>query len=273
MVNVYVVWLLREILFLFFFLIVLGKERKRLGLIIYFFFQSVMSLFLFLRIFLVLNKSVFLLLTAKLGLFPFFYWIVVARVKVGFFGNIFILGLQKLSVFWLLWLFIFVNFRLVYFMIYLRIFFVVVRLVIISDLWLLLVYSSIANTGMIMIRVYGSSYFIIMVLYLAVVVGLILYIRISRSYIEVLLVVYLFLVVPPFLLFFIKYGIRFRIDFNLKLGLIVFIFDVLVLLYYFRFIFIKFLLMDLGFLIYGLNLFLVILILVLRNCVTMVIFY
>jgi len=59
----------------------------------------VVSLFLFLFFFFFLKKILVLLLLAKLGLFPFFYWMVVVRIKVGLIANVFILGLQKVSVF------------------------------------------------------------------------------------------------------------------------------------------------------------------------------
>jgi len=78
---------------------VINNENKSLGLIIYFFFQRIVSLILFIVIILSLDKIIFLLLSAKLGLFPFFYWIVIVRVKIGLLGNIFILRLQKVSVF------------------------------------------------------------------------------------------------------------------------------------------------------------------------------
>lgn len=86
-------------MFLFFLLVILTKENKRIGLIIYFFFQRVVSLFLFVAILISFEKLVLLFLSAKLGLFPFFYWIVIVRVKVGFLGNLFVLRFQKVAVF------------------------------------------------------------------------------------------------------------------------------------------------------------------------------
>ncbi len=172
-----------------------------------------------------------------------------------------------------MWLLLQVSFRFVYFLVYRRIFFVIINLLIVSDLWLLLVYSSIANTGIIILRVYGSNYLFIVFLYLLVIFGIIYFLKNSESYMEVLVVVFFFLVIPPFLLFFIKFYIILRMDFILKAGFFLAVFDVLVLLYYFRLIFMKFLLIDLGILIYIINLLLLILILVFRNCVTMIIFY
>ena len=159
--NYYMVWLIIEIMFLFFLLWVLRNENKRVGLIIYYFFQSVLSIILFIRIVFALDYLVFFLLIAKLGLFPFFYWVVVVRIKIGLFGNIFVLRLQKIRVFWLLWLV--GKFRLVLLisLVYCRIIFVVFSLLLVRDLWLLLVYSSIANTGILLIRVVGSNYIFI----------------------------------------------------------------------------------------------------------------
>ena len=271
--NVYIIWLLIELLFLFFLLIVINNERKNVGLIIYFFFQSVASLILFIVLVFSFEKLIFLLLRAKLGLFPFFYWIVVVRVKVGLIGNLFILRLQKIRVFWLFWLLLNSSFSFLYIFVYRRIFFVVVNLLLISDLWLLIVYSSIANTGMILLRVYGSHYIIIVFLYLRVIAIIIYSVIKVDSYIELLLIIFFFIVIPPFLLFFIKLYVILRIDFFIKIGFFLFIFDALILFYYFSLVFIKFLLIDLGIFIYLINLFLLVIILLFRNCVTMIFFY
>ena len=271
--NVYIIWLLIELLFLFFLLIVINNERKNVGLIIYFFFQSVASLILFIVLVFSFEKLIFLLLRAKLGLFPFFYWIVVVRVKVGLIGNLFILRLQKIRVFWLFWLLLNSSFSFLYIFVYRRIFFVVVNLLLISDLWLLIVYSSIANTGMILLRVYGSHYIIIVFLYLRVIAIIIYSVIKVDSYIELLLIIFFFIVIPPFLLFFIKLYVILRIDFFIKIGFFLFIFDALILFYYFSLVFIKFLLIDLGIFIYLINLFLLLIILLFRNCVTMIFFY
>lgn len=271
--NVYIIWLLIELLFLFFLLIVINNERKNVGLIIYFFFQSVASLILFIVLVFSFEKLIFLLLRAKLGLFPFFYWIVVVRVKVGLTGNLFILRLQKIRVFWLFWLLLNSSFSFLYIFVYRRIFFVVVNLLLISDLWLLIVYSSIANTGMILLRVYGSHYIVIVFLYLRVIARIIYSVIKVDRYIELLLIIFFFIVIPPFLLFFIKLYVILRIDFFIKIGFFLFIFDALILFYYFSLVFIKFLLIDLGIFIYLINLFLLVIILLFRNCVTMILFY
>jgi hypothetical protein len=271
--NVFVIWFIIELIFIFFLLIIINIEIKRVGLIIYFFFQRVISLCLFIVIIFSFEKLIFLLLSAKLGLFPFFYWMIVVRVKVGIIGNLFILRLQKIRVFWLLWLLMKTNLGFIYLFVYASIFFVIVNLLIIRDLWLLLVYSSIANTGMIMLRVYGSNYIYVILLYLSVIFCIIyLIIKIDR-YLELLLLVFFFIVIPPFLLFFIKFYIILSLDFMLKLGFFLALFDVFVLLYYFSIIFIKFLLIDLSILIYLINLFLLLLMLIFRNCVAMIVFY
>ena len=272
-VNNYIVWLIIELIFLYFLLIILNYEVKRVGLIIYFFFQSVMSLFLFIRIVYFWDKIIFILLIAKLGIFPFFYWIVVVSLKVGLWGNVFVLGLQKISVFWLIWLLLNVKFRFLYFCVYLRVFFVIFSLFYVVDLWLLLVYSSIANSGILLLRVRGSRYIYRFILYLCVIIIIIFLLRSRVRYNELLLFVFFFLVIPPFILFFIKFYIIISLEFMIKLGFIIFIFDVLVLLYYFSLIFMKFILVEVRVLIYFINLLILVLILIIRNCVAMIIFY
>jgi hypothetical protein len=136
-----------------------------------------------------------------------------------------------------------------------------------------LVYSSIANTGIIILRVYGTQYIFVVLLYLGVILGIVYLIKNIDSYREILLVVFFFIVIPPFLLFFIKFYVIVSLDYMIKLGFFLAIFDVLVLLYYFRLVFIKFLLMELGVLIYIINLFLILIIVLIRNCVAMIIFY
>lgn len=271
--NVYLIWLLMEIMLLFFFLVVLLYEVKRVGLVVYYFFQSVISLFLLIAIFFSFDKLIFFLLVAKLGLFPFFYWVVVVRVKVGLVGNIFVLRLQKISIFWLLWLVINCSLSLLYFLVYRRIFFVVVNLLIVRDLWLLVVYSSIANTGMILIGIFGSHYLFLILLYLSVILRIIYLVYKFDSYMELLAIVFFFLVVPPFILFIIKLYIIISLDMALKLAFFLVIFDVFVLLYYFRLVFMKFMLIELGVLIYMINMLVLVCLVFLRNCVTMIVFY
>lgn len=270
--NVYIVWLLIELMFLFFFIIVLSRESKRFGLVIYYFFQSVMSLILFIAIFFLLDKFVFLVLLAKLGLFPFFYWVVVVSVKVGFQANMFVLSFQKVGVFWMVWLVMNCSLSLVYFLVYSRIFFVIINLVIVRDLWLSIVYSSIANTGMILISVVGSQYVCLIMLYLGVIFSIIYLARKVDSYMEFMLLVFLFLVIPPFILFFIKFYVILSLDVVLKVAFFLAIFDVLVLLYYFRLVFIKFILVEAGGLVYRINLLMLVCVLLFRNCVTLIVF-
>jgi len=270
--NVYVIWLIIELLFIFFLLIILSYENKSVGLIIYFFFQSVVSLLLFRVIFFNLDKIIFLLLSAKLGLFPFFYWIVVVRIKIGFLANLFVLRLQKITVFWIFWLLYNISLVFLLMFVYLSIFFIIFNLLFIRDLWLLIVYSSIANTGMIILAVFGSYYIYVVFLYLGLILLIINFVIKLDSYIELLLLVFFFIVVPPFILFFIKFYIILRIEFILKLSFFLAFFDVFVLLYHFSLIFIKFLLIESGVLIYFINIIILILFIVFRNCVTMIIF-
>ena len=224
-------------------------------------------------VFFCLEKLIILFLTAKLGLFPFFYWIVVVSIKIGLIGNLFVLRLQKIRVFWFLWLVVKSSLLFIYLLVYTRIFFVIINLLMIRDLWLLLVYSSIANTGIIILRVFGSYYIFVVFLYLFVIFIIVYIIMKLDNYMELLLVVFFFMVIPPFILFFMKFYIILRIDFVLKIAFFLVIFDVLVLLYYFSLVFIKFLLIEVGVLIYIMNLMLIFIILVIRNCVAMIIFY
>lgn len=271
--NIYIVWFFIEIIFIFFLLSVLTKDNKSYGLVIYYFFQSIISLFLFICIFLILDSIIFYIICAKLGLFPFFYWIIVVRVKIGYYGNYFVLALQKLPVFWIFWLINNYTTLLLLLICYLRIIFVLINLLLISDLWLLLIYSSIANSGFLLISVLGSHYFVSIFLYLIIVFSIIYYIQVSDSYYDIILVVFMFLVIPPFILFYIKYFIVLSIDFNLKLLFFIFFLDVLILFYYFTIIFIKFFIIENRILIYFINFIILFIILFFRNCVTLIVFY
>ena len=197
---------------------------------------------------------------------------VVVRIKVSMLANLFVLRLQKISVFWLIWLLISSSLRFVYLFVYSGLFFVVIILIIIRDLWLLVVYSSISNTGIILLRVFGSNYMRIVFLYLAVIFIIIYLSKKIESHMELLLLVFFFLVIPPFILFFIKFYVVLSLDFIIKLAFFLIVFDVLILIYYFSLIFMKFLIIEVGILIYFINLFLIFIILVLRNCVAMIIF-
>lgn len=272
-INFYVVWFLIEIIFLFFLLYIIRVELKRVGLIVYYFFQSFLSLLLFIAVFIIISKIIFIILSAKLGLFPFFYWVIVVSMKVGILGNIFILALQKLPVFWLFWLLNNSFVVLLFLFCYLGILFVVINLSLVVDLWILLVYSSIANTGLLLVRRIGSYYIINIFLYLRVIRFIIFLILRRNNYFELLLIVLLFLVIPPFILFFIKLFIVFSIERLLKLSFFIFVFDVFILFYYFTFLFIKFILFDSSILIYFINFLVLLRILFFRNCVTLIIFY
>jgi hypothetical protein len=166
-----------------------------------------------------------------------------------------------------------VSLRIIYFLVYLRVFFVIFNLLMVRDLWLLIVYSSVANTAIIILRVYGINFLFIVRLYLRVIFVIILMIKYVDSYIELLLVVFFFIVIPPFVLFFMKFYVIVRLESIIKIAFILAVFDVLVLFYYFRLVFIKFMLIEVGVLIYIINLILVLIILLLRNCVAMIIFY
>ena len=260
-------------IFLFFLIYIIRLENKSVGLIVYYFFQSFLSLILFIVVYLMLQKLIFLILCAKLGLFPFFYWVIVVTIKLGVVGNIFVLSFQKIPVFWLFWLLSDYSLTLLFLFCYLGIIFVFVNLSLVVDFWLLLVYSSIANTGIILLSVLGSHYLYLIGVYLIIVTLIIFLFFNSDNYFELLLVVLLFFVVPPFILFFIKYYIVLRIDIFLKISFYIFFFDVFILFYYFTFMFIKFILFDRRILIYFLNILVLLRILLFRNCVTLNFFY
>ena len=272
-VNFYVVWFIIEIIFLFFLLYIVRVETKRAGLIIYYFFQSFLSLFLFIVVFFMIKKLTFLILCAKLGLFPFFYWVILVSRKLGSYGNIFVLSLQKIPVFWLFWLVGEVSLLLLFLCCYGGLLFVTVALSLVRDLWLLLVYSSIANTGILLLARLGNYYFMRVTIYLRVVVSIIYLIAKRNNYQEILLVALMFLVIPPFVLFFIKLFIMLSIESLIKLRFFIFMFDVFILFYYFTFIFIKFILFERRILIYFINYILILGVLLLRNCVTLIVFH
>lgn len=151
--------------------------------------------------------------------------------------------------------------------------FVVISLLRVSDLWLLLVYSSIARSGIILFGLLGINYFFSILLYLGVVCLIIWVIKRRRSLDLVAIIVFLFLVVPPFILFFIKFFLIIRMDLVMKVILFFTMLDVVMLLYYFRLVFIKFMLMEIRFLVYFIRITILLLILMFRNCVAMVVFY
>lgn len=271
--NVYVIWLLIELAFIFFLLFIINNEAKNTALVIYFFFQRFCSLILFILLFYDQLALIFTLLIAKLGLFPFFYWLILVSIKVRLLANFFILIFQKLPSLWLFWLIVNIPILLVYFVVYLNLFFVMINLIICSDLWLLLIYSSISNTRLLIINVYGSYYFVSIFIYLCLLFSILRLLWHTSRNNEILIVLFFFLTVPPFFLFFIKLAIISSLEFSLKLIIYIFIFDVLILLYYFRLIFTKFILFDNRFTIYIINFLTLMVLVISRNCVTLVIFY
>ena len=219
-----------------------------------------------------MSQIVFLILIAKLGIFPFFYWMVVVSLKIRFLGNIFVLSLQKLRVFWLLWLLNNISFSYLYLFGYLRLFFVIFSLMRVVDFWLFLVLTSIANTSLILIRILGFNYFNVIFLYLFIIVIIIYYFFSADSLVEIAFIVFFFIVVPPFLLFFLKFYVVYSLDFFLKIGFFFSLFDVFILFYYFSFVFIKFILIDLSIIFYFINFLWLIVLLLYRNYVAMIIF-
>lgn len=270
--NVYLVWFFIEVRFVLFILIGLRFNSKNFGLIIYYFFQRVISLFLFIFFILMLDNMIFFIFLAKLGVFPFFYWMVVSSLKVDLNANLFILVLQKFSVFWLFWLMNNVSLIVLFFFSYLSLFFVVVSLVYVNDIWILIVYSSVANSSLLLISFIGLGSWNSLLIYICLTLVILFFLKFSSSYYDIILVLYFFMVVPPFVLFYFKYYLVMSLGFNMKLVFFIFFFDVFVLFYYFSLIFIKFMIIDYRVGVYFLNLYLLLLILFLRNCVALVVF-
>lgn len=144
---------------------------------------------------------------------------------------------------------------------------------IVTDLWLLLIYSSIVNTSLLLCSIYGRHYLIIVFLYLRIISLIIWLIIHMMSYFDLLLIVFMFLVIPPFVLFFMKIFLAWRLEYPIKLVLLLFFIDVFILSYYFTLIFIKCMLIDNKISIYFIMFIVLLLILLLRNYVTLVIIY
>lgn len=153
------------------------------------------------------------------------------------------------------------------------VFFVVFSLLCVTDFWLLLVYSSISNRRLILLRVFGSNYIRMVFLYLGVVMCMIILYGKVRGYGEVYFVLFFFLVLPPFILFLWKIYLIIRLDFILRLGFWLVFFDVIILLYYFRILFLNFILFERGYIMYYMNLFVLRMLVLLRIYVALVFFY
>ncbi len=271
--NFYVVWYLMEMAFIYFLLIILKRGKKNTGLVVYFFLQSGLSLFLFIFFFIGIYKLVIVCLFAKIGFFPFTYWVVVVTRKMSYLGNMFILGWQKFPLFWIIWLVGISNFPIYLLFLYLTMLFSSIRLWAVTDLWLLLVHSSIINTALLVFLSLRAYYSLAVRVYMVMVISIVYLISKITNQSHFLGVIFIFLVIPPFLLFVIKFYIMLGMDFSLKLIFLIFIFDAMILIYYFTLIFTKFLLSDNTIIIYFINIIILLCVLLLRNCVALVIFH
>ena len=269
-VNRWVLWILMEMRTIFFFLVVLRLRDKSFGLVIYYFFHSFLSLLLFLSLLYEMNGLVSLVLLAKLGLFPFFYWLVVVVIKVGLWARVLVLVYQKIVVFWMFWLVREISIRLIVFIIYLRLIFVFLTLLIVVDLWMLIVYSSISNTSLILMGSYGDKYVGVIMLYLGIlflVLFLFKYVGLKEWY---LILVFMLIVVPPFGLFYMKLLVFLSLDFVMVLVFLLSLLDVLILLYYFSLLFFRFMLMEIRLGLYVINFLILVMVVVGRRYVTLV---
>ena len=235
--NWVLVWLIIEFGIVFFFLFVLRFEVKRFGLIVYYFLQSIRSLILFLVMFYFSEWGGRIILLIKLGVFPFFYWLVVVRVRVGYWRNIFILIFQKIRVLWMFWLVNSLGIDVLVILVYINLFFVFVTLIGVRDLWLLLVYSSIGNTALVLVGVGRHIYIYIVRYYLVFLFGVVWCVKSFRGEKWRLRVIFFLIVRPPFFLFYFKLIIFLRIGYMLLVVILLRIFDVMVMIYYFRIIF------------------------------------
>lgn len=271
--NFYVVWILIEFNFIFFLLFSLLTFVKNYGLIIYYFLQGFLSMLLFISFHFFISNLLFFIFLMKLGLFPFFYWVIIVSLKVDILLNIFILGLQKISMFWLFWLTIPYDSIILLLIFYLGLFFVFFSLVSIADLWLLIVYSSVVRTSFLVVSMGAGYFWLAFFFYCFVLILILVLIKFSFSYLHIVIVVYFFLSIPPFILFFFKLYVVFGLLWYTKLVLFFFIFDVCILLYYFTLIFIKFILFEFSLSLILVNFLIGFICLFFRNCVALVIFY
>ena len=269
-VNYWVLWILMEFTSLFFFLIVLRIESKSVGLVIYYFFHSFLSLILFVRLLYGERRVVFLVLLGKLGIFPFFYWLVVVVLKVGLWGRIMVLVWQKISSFWMFWLVREVRVGMIVLVVYISLVFVFLSLLMVVDLWLLIIYSSIRNSSLILISLYGDNYMNVVIFYLGVLFLVLFFFKFVGLKEWCLILVLILIVIPPFGLFYMKFIIFLSLDFFLILVFLLGVLDFLVLLYYFSLLFFRFMVIEVGFWVYFINLLIIIVITMFRRYVTLI---
>lgn len=271
--NVYFIWLLLEINTVFFFIYIIGVGKSEYGLVVYYFFQRVLGLIVLILLLIFSVEMLIWVLLAKLGVFPFFYWVVVVSVKVSILRNIFILVLQKVRLVWIIWLVINWDVFKVIMLVYLGLVFGVIMLVGVRDLWLFLIYSSVVNSSLLVIVVYGNYMIRIMFLYFLMVVSVIVWLILSDNFLRMFSVVYYFIIVPPFVLFFFKIMLVLGMARMVKVVIFFMVLDVFVLFYYFGLMFINFMVVSGGGLFYFMNFFMVFVLLLFRNCVALIIFY
>jgi len=91
-----------------------------------------------------------------------------------------------------------------------------IRVFNVRDLWLLMVYSSVANTGLIIFSMVGGKFYIVFFFYL-MIFSLMIWLLISRKRYEYGYIVMLLLMTTPrFMLFIYKFELFLRVLFSLK---------------------------------------------------------
>jgi len=87
-----------------------------------------------------------------------------------------------------------------------------------SDLWLLIVYSSIANTSIILFTFLGDKFFVVFIIYLMVFLTIMTLLILFKSFDFINMVILLLLTVPSFILFIYKVELFFTVIYSLKLA-------------------------------------------------------
>jgi len=238
-VNVFQVWIVNEFLFLFFILLLVMFDDGVEGLIIYFFFQRFMSFIVFIRFVYIWGDILKWLLVAKLGVAPLHFWIVIISVKVALLSNVFIMGLQKMGVVWIIWLMVELDMWFVVLIVILGVLVSFIRVFNVRDLWLLMVYSSVANTGLIIFSMMSRKFYVVFFLYLVIFVLMMRLLIFVKSYEYGYVVMLLLMTTPRFLLFIYKFELFLRVLFSLKVLWFVVFLDILILVYYFNMIFMR----------------------------------
>lgn len=205
------------------------------GLLVYFFFQRIISLVLLVSMvnFDCLSYSI---LFVKLGLFPFHFWVVIIGAKMSLLMLTLVLGLQKLSLFRLLSMYnLNIYFVFLLLIIVFRYSFVVNILLHVNDFWLSLVHTSVVNGVLVIVGDFNylfSFFFFYVLIFVSRIFISLLDLGRNLSYLIIL-----FIAVPGYLMFTFKVFIV--LGLLIKVIIFLFIFEVSLLFYYFS-VFLRF---------------------------------